>query len=143
MSQMYSEGASDYIAVTPATIISLVCSGSVGAGMGVAWDGGNTSMVYVASNVNTGSAPVQCAGLALQSGSNGQSIPVLISGVVKNLTKATSAYTFTPGMWILLSGSGGAFAAAPLAHAATIVPWCCGVVVSGSGNFIAQFSTLP
>jgi hypothetical protein len=139
---MYTyEGTKNFIAVYPAIIVSLVASGSVTAGNGLAFDAGNTSEVYVPTCA--AASGTECAGIALNTASDNGRVEVGVLGFFKNLV-AVSAFTPAPGDRILLSGSGtftsctsGSFLTNPYA--------VCGKVVSGSvagGRFMAFINCL-
>jgi hypothetical protein len=78
----YYEGTKDYIAATPALIITFRASGSVSGGQIVAFDAGNTGDVYTPA-VASGSTAV--AGLALMTKANATEVPVLVWGYAKNV----------------------------------------------------------
>ena len=97
MAYMTLEGTKDFIVATPALIVTFVASGSIVAGNGLKWDGGNTSGEVWA---DTAGAAGKCAGIALKTVSDGDELPVLVWGYAKNLV----AYeTMVPGDTFILS----------------------------------------
>lgn len=82
MAFQYYEGTADYIAATPALIVTFRTSGSVAAGNFVAFDAGNTGDVYQPAVASGSVAP---AGLALQTRATGQDIAILVHGYAKNI----------------------------------------------------------
>lgn len=131
------EGTTDYIAATPALIVTLEASGSITAGRAVAFDAGNTSEVYTPSAVAVADG-TQCAGLSIEAAADSEVCGVLVWGFAKNVP-AVAGYTPQPGDRIQISGSAkftsiatGSFLSNPYVVA--------GKVLSGSGagnNFLA------
>lgn len=130
MAYWYYEGTKDFVVTTPALIVTFKASGSITAGLGVAFDAGNTSDVYVPSAIAVDGTAV--VGVALKTVSDDDPVAVLVWGFAKNLTSI--GQTKTPGMHIGLSGSGH-FAQA----ASTGSNYIAGKVVSGSGTATGKF----
>ncbi len=140
MAFMYTEGTSDYIAATPVLIVGYRASGSITAGriVQLATDSGDV-YVPLAAGVATGST-VPTAGLATATTASGDSCPVLVWGMAKNLTKCLSTATFNPGDILFISGAGYVSANAP---GVTSAPSnALGRVVSGSGTYVTAFISL-
>jgi hypothetical protein len=134
MAFAYYEGTKDYLVMTPALLVTFRASGSISAGQGVAFDAGGTSDVYVPTTA-LGATP--CAGIALRTVSSGDPVTVLVWGYAKNLTSITQVKT--PGMWIALSGSAGAFAELTTGSFLGSPNACAGKVVSGSASATGKF----
>jgi uncharacterized protein with beta-barrel porin domain len=129
MSYYVFEGKNDYIAVYPALICTFKASGSVAAGKAVAFDAGNTSMVYQPTlAVASGTS---CVGIALNTAADGKPVSTLVWGFAKNLS-AVAAYTPQPGDIIQMSGSGN-FTSIASGSLLTSPYAAVGKVVSGSG----------
>jgi len=96
MAYLSLEGTKDFLAATPALIVTYVASGSIAAGNGLKWDAGNTGEVWA----DTAGALGKCAGVALATVSDGDNVPVLVWGYAKNLV---SYETMVPGDRIMLS----------------------------------------
>ena len=137
MAYMYTEGKSDYIAMTPYVLITLAASGSITAGQAVAWDAGGTAAVYTPLTVVSGST--QCAGVAVATAATATPVPICVFGMMKNLTTLGSP---VPGDWLTMSGSAGGFCALPtgsymISGSAAINPKSiAGTFISGSTAFI-------
>ena len=95
MAYLSLEGTKDFLAATPALIVTFVASGSIAAGNGLKWDAGNSGNVWA----DTAGALGKCAGIALATVSDDDYVPVLVWGYAKNLV----AYeTMVPGDRIIL-----------------------------------------
>jgi len=126
------EGTKDFIVVQPALVLSFVASGSITAGRIVAYDAGGTSEVYVPSAVAAAALP--CAGVALNTVTDGNPVTVLVWGFAKNLVMANSSETVTVGELVSISGSG---------YFTSGSAYCVGRVVSGSAtSFMALIDCL-
>ena len=121
------EGTSDYLAATPALVITLTASGSIAAGRGVVLDGGGSAAVYQPTAIVSGS--LRPAGIALATVSSGDPVPVMVWGYAKSLP--SSGQTFAFGNVLALTGSGlwGCSGSAALGPG-------CGKIISGSGGYI-------
>jgi hypothetical protein len=121
------EGTSDYLAATPALIITLTASGSIAAGRGVVFDTGTNAAVYQPSAIVSGS--LRPAGIALATRATGDAVPVMVWGYAKSLP--ASGQTFTPGDILTITGSGlwGSSGSAALGSG-------CGKIISGSSGYI-------
>jgi len=123
------EGTMDFVAATPALIITFTASGSITPGRGVAIDPSNNGAVYQPSGVRSGS--VVPAGVALTSASNGRAVSVLVWGFAKSLpTLPTSDSAITIGQPLVITGS-GFWGASGSSRAATVA----GKTISGSAGF--------
>lgn len=130
MAFWYHEGTMDFVVCTPALIWTFKASGSIIAGRGVALDAGNTSDVFMGPFAEKSIIP---QGIALKTVSDDDPVPVLIWGIVKNITSIEGAKT--PGMLIGLSGSGYFNDVTDLAAGGVSgSSYVAGKVISGSGG---------
>jgi len=120
----YYEGTKDYIAATPALIITFRASGSVTGGQFVAFDAGNTGDVYNAG-LGLASGASAPAGFALMTKATGTEVPVLVWGYAKNVPWL--GITGVAGSPVVISGS----SATTTAGAGIYV---CGKVITGSAT---------
>lgn len=121
------EGTTDFLAATPALVITLTASGSITAGRGVVFDGGSNAAVYQPSAIVSGS--LRPAGVAMHTAATGEPLAVMVWGYAKSLP--ASDQTFAPGNVLALTGSGlwGCSGSAALGPG-------CGKIISGSSGFI-------
>jgi hypothetical protein len=121
------EGTSDYLAATPALIITLTASGSIAAGVPVAYETNTNAAVYQPAAIATGS--INPAGVALSTVTTGQAVPVLVFGYAKSLPQLGTA-ALTPGYALVASGSG------TWTQSAGGGSQSAGRIVSGSSGYI-------
>lgn len=122
------EGTSDYLAATPALILTFTSSGSITAGRAVVFDAGSKAAVYQPSAVASGS--LNPVGVALSTVATATEIPVLVWGFAKSLP-CVNTTAVTPGYALNISGSGYWAATAGPASATN-----AGKIISGSGGYI-------
>ncbi len=127
---LYYEGTSDYLAATPALVITLQASGSISAGRGVVFDGGSNAAVYQPAALRSGA--LVPAGVALATVATGDAVPVLVWGYAKSLP--ASVGTFLPGDVLALTGSG--LWGCSGSKALSLGGGACGKIISGSGGYI-------
>ena len=127
------EGTTDFIAVTPALIVTLTASGSISPGRAVVIDTSNNGAVYQPTGVRSGS--VVPAGVALTSASDGKAVSVMVWGFAKSLpTLPASDSAITIGQPLVVTGS-GFWGASGSSRAATVA----GKTLSGSAGFTYAF----
>ena len=100
MSFLYFEGTKDYVAATPALIVTYSASGSITAGRCLNLN--TTGDVYVPTAHRSGAS--KPAGVALATVANGEPCPVMVWGYAKNLQNAGLALNV--GDVLAVSGSG-------------------------------------
>ena len=98
------EGTSDFIAATPALIITLAASGSITAGRGVIHDASNPASIYMPSGKDSGS--VSPVGVCLATVSDGDPAPILVWGYAKSLPALPTNRSFSFGQPLVITGSG-------------------------------------
>lgn len=109
MAFQYYEGTMDFVAATPAMIVTFRASGSITAGRGVCYRTGSQAgagdvyqpSLFVSGSPDAGNVP---AGVALQTVTSGQELGVLVWGYAKNLPYLGNV-TIEPGHPLVLSGS--------------------------------------
>jgi hypothetical protein len=116
----YYEGTKDYIAATPALILTFRASGSVTGGQFVAFDAGNTGDVYTPAVASGSVAP---AGFALMTKATLTEVPVLVWGFAKNVPWLGA--TSVAGNPVFISGSSATTSAG-------LGIYVCGKVITGS-----------
>jgi len=127
------EGTTDFIAVTPALIVTLTASGSITAGRAVTYDTSNPSAVYQPSAIRSGSLPV--AGVALTTAADGKAVSVMVWGFAKSLpTLPSTGATGIIGQPLVITGSGYWGASGSGRNYCT-----AGKIVSGSAGFTYAF----
>ncbi len=141
MAFMYYEGTMDYLAATPALIITHKASGSITAGRFVAFEPGTTGCVYQPTGVASGS--ILPGGVALQTVSTGDPVAVGIWGLFKNLP--TLNQHVGPGQWLVVTGSGywGTSGSSVTADPLVRSPMWAGRCITGSsanGSVVAFIS---
>ena len=102
---LYGEGTTDYVAATPALIVTFRASGSIAAGRTVTQDNLANGDVYqpIAATVSGGNVPT---GLALKTVSDGEDIPVLVWGYAKNVAIKDGGSVGRPGYSLIMTGAG-------------------------------------
>ena len=104
MAFIYSEGTKDYLAATPALIVTFKASGSITAGRCVCYEvTSNDSSVYMPA-AGTESGSDVPAGVALNTVANAADVAVLVWGYAKSLPNGNTAVT--ANRFITHSGSG-------------------------------------
>jgi hypothetical protein len=143
MAFMFTEGTKDYIATTPCLAVTFRASGSITAGKIVQFvSGDNSTDVFQPLSGTLSGSAVPVAGLALSTVSDGDTCPVLVWGMAKNLTKVVSTQTSNPGDLLFLSGAGNVCSnswANANAAISSIACYPIGRVVSGSGTGVVAF----
>jgi hypothetical protein len=134
MAFQYYEGTMDYLAATPALIITEQASGSITAGTFVYFDAGTSAAVYTAAVASGASAP---AGFALQTASTGKEVAMLVWGYAKNIPYYGA--TISAGTLIVGSGS-GCTAASGTVSGAYVIGKC--ITGSASGGTIVALIDL-
>lgn len=126
------EGTTDYLAVTPAMVITLAASGSITAGRAVVVQSTNPGYCYMPTSVPSGS--VIPAGVATSTVSDGDPIGVIVWGYVKSLPTLPTDRTLSFGQALVVTGSGywGTSGSTKVAQVA-------GKVVSGSAGYTYAF----
>ena len=126
---IYYEGTSDYLAATPALVITLAASGSITAGRGVATETENPGYVYQPA-AGTQSGALSPAGVALATCADGDPVPVLVFGYAKSLPMLPTGTSFPFGRPLVITGSGfwGTSGSGPSSYTA-------GKIVSGSAGY--------
>lgn len=99
------EGTTDYIAATPAMLVTYAASGSITAGRGVAWNKSDPAHVYQPP-VGTISGSLEVAGVALATVADGDPVPVMVWGYAKSLPTILSTITVGPLLPLVITGSG-------------------------------------
>jgi len=132
MSFVYFEGKMDYLAATPALILTFRASGSMKPGRPCVFDAGNTGDVYQPTASASGSLiPV---GVVLKTVADQEATPVLVWGVAKNLS-VLSNVTLVPGHPLVVSGSASDCVWSTSGSGAATVPVRVGgKVLSGSAS---------
>ena len=134
MAFQYYEGTMDYLAATPALIITEQASGSIVAGTFVYFDAGTSAAVYSSNIASGASVP---AGFALQSASTGKEVAILVWGFAKNIPYYGA--TINAGTLIVGSGS-GATAVSGTTTGAYVIGKC--ITGSASGGTIVALIDL-
>jgi hypothetical protein len=122
MAFQFYEGTSDYLAATPALIITFRASGSVTGGRFCAFDAGNTGDVYTPAVASGSVAP---AGFAIMTKATGTEVPVLVWGYAKNIPWL--GITGVAGSPVFISGSSATTSAG-------LGIYVCGKVITGSAT---------
>ena len=131
---LYYEGTADYLAATPALIVTFAASGSITAGRGVV-NGGASNPGYVYQPPSgTISGSLVPAGVALSTVSDGDPLPVLVWGYAKSLTTLATASNNYFGQALVITGS-GYWGASGSTKVATVA----GKIISGSAGYIYAF----
>lgn len=122
------EGTTDYLAATPALILSFAASGSITAGRAVAFDSGNPGYVYMPSGVPSGS--IVPAGVAMSTVADADPIAVIVWGYAKALPTLPTNRSLVNGQALVITGSGywGT-------SGSTLVAQVAGKVISGSAGY--------
>ncbi len=141
MAFMYYEGTTDYLAATPALIITNKASGSITAGRFLAFDRGTSESVYQPSGVPSGS--LMPAGIALQTVSDGDPIAVGIFGLFKNLPVLGGVKA---GNYLVVTGSGywGVSGSSTTADPVSTLAMWAGRCITGStsGGTVVAFISI-
>lgn len=136
MSFLYYEGTKDYLAATPALIVTFRASGSITAGRGVVFEtNDNSTDVYQPAGCISGSLDV--AGVALGTVSDNDPVPVLIWGYAKALPKLPTTTAYVPNQPLVLTGAGQWCASGSYDDVGSNA--IAGKIVSGSGTYIVAF----
>ena len=136
MAFMYYEGTKDFLAATPALIVTFRASGSISAGRGVCFETNDNSTDVYQPGASTESGSLAVAGVALKTVSDNDEIPVLIWGYAKALPKhANDATAMNPGTCLVITGAGYWCASGSDFGVAEVA----GKVVSGSTTHIVAF----
>lgn len=132
MAFQYYEGTMDFVAATPAMIVTFRASGSLTAGRAAVYDKGGSGDVYqiaTAAGIISGATTYVPAGVTLQTVTDGQEVAVLVWGYAKNLPYYGNSSAI-PGNPVVMSGasywSTSGSTTESLAH--------CGKVVTGSAS---------
>jgi hypothetical protein len=126
------EGTTDYLAVTPAMVITLAASGSIIAGRAVVVESTNPGYCYMPTGAPSGS--LTPAGVATATVSDGDPIGVIVWGYVKSLPSLPATGTVRFGQPLVITGSGywGTSGSTKVAQVA-------GKTVSGSAGYTYAF----
>lgn len=129
------EGTTDYLAATPALVVTFAASGSITAGRGVCFNTSGPGYVYQPSAVPSGS--LVPAGVAIATVSDGDPVPVVVFGYVKSLPALPTTVSYANGQALVISGSGYWSSSGSSALCATGVS--AGKIISGSAGYIYAF----
>ena len=126
------EGTTDFLAATPALIVSFAASGSIIAGRGVVVSTSNYGSVYMPSGVPSGS--VVPAGVATATVSDGEPVGVIVFGYAKSLPTLPTNRTIGFGQPLVITGSGYW-----TTSGSTLNSCVAGKTVSGSAGYTFAF----
>ena len=129
------EGTADYMAVSPALIVTFAASGSITAGRAVCFNTAGPGYVYQPSGVPSGSLIV--AGVALQTVSDADPVPVMVWGYAKSLPALPTTGVFANGQALVVTGSGywTCSGSVPLINNS----YNAGKIISGSAGYMYAF----
>jgi hypothetical protein len=130
---LYYEGTTDYLAATPALIVTFAASGSITAGRAVVFQSGSGGYVYQPTGQIAGA--VNPAGVAISTVSDGDPVGVIVWGYCKSLPAANQ--TSIAGQALIVTGSGlwgNSGSVAPVSAAVV-----AGKIISGSAGYITAF----
>lgn len=137
MSLMYFEGATDYVAATPALITTFEASGSIVAGRMVAFNSATDQRVgHPAAATLAGAGACIPAGLAIATCANGDPVPVLVWGYAKNIATGAGLPIVNTNP-IVLSGAGYVMTSGAAPYYRTI--YHVGKAISGSSTGLIAF----
>ena len=136
MAFMYYEGTKDYVAATPALVVTFRASGSITAGRIVTFDSGDNDTDVIQPAATTASGALTPAGLACKTVSDGEDIPVLVWGFGKNIATRVAG---NPGDPIVISGAGYVVPSGSTAAASGVLRNFIGKWVSGSATSCMAF----
>ncbi len=128
------EGTTDYLAATPALVVSFAASGSITAGRAVCFNTAGPGYVYQVSGQPSG-ANIP-AGVALATVADGDPVPVVVWGYVKSLPALPTTISFANGQPLVITGSGYWTASGSTRPVGGTV---AGKIISGSAGFIYAF----